>query len=117
MIVGERLKSARKKKGYSQQQLGDLLGVSKVSICSYEKGIRTPNMKNFLDLIEILDLNPNYILGRDVEVVSEENEMFKAVLSKEDLKIIKELKKNPTLYNKLSFDPVRTIELINRRLK
>lgn len=117
MIVGERLKIARKKKGYSQQELGDLLGVSKVSVCSYEKGIRTPNMKNFLDLIDILDIEPNYILGRDIDVVAEEDEKYKAVLSKEDLKIIKELKNNPMLYNKLCLDPRRTIELINRRLK
>ena len=51
MLVGERLKEARLAKGLSQQELGDLLGVSKVSICGYEKGTRTPTLNNFIDLI------------------------------------------------------------------
>ena len=50
MIIGKRLKEARIKKGMSQEELGNILGVSKVSICGYEKGTRTPTMENFLDL-------------------------------------------------------------------
>ena len=51
MIIGERLKEARLKKGLTQSQLGELLEVSKVSICGYEKGTRTPTMEKFLALI------------------------------------------------------------------
>ena len=51
MIIGERLKEARIAKKLSQETLVNLLGVSKVSICGYEKGTRTPNMSNFLKLI------------------------------------------------------------------
>ena len=65
MIIGKRLKEARLKKSMSQEELGNLLGVSKVSICGYEKGTRTPTMENFLDLIKILELEPDYVLGRD----------------------------------------------------
>ena len=36
MIVGSRIKDLRIGQNLSQQQLGDLLGVSKVSICRYE---------------------------------------------------------------------------------
>ena len=46
------LKSIREAKKMSQETLGKMLGVSKVSICGYETGTRTPNMSNFLKLIE-----------------------------------------------------------------
>ena len=116
MIVGERIKQARKNKNLSQQELGDLLGVSKVSICGYEKGVRIPTMENFLQLIEILDLSPDYLLGRDVDCVSDEEEKYSVKLAKEDLEIIKEIKHNRELYKLFTNDPKRTVELINRKL-
>lgn len=116
MIIGERLKDARKRKNMSQQQLGDLLGVSKVSICGYENGVRIPTIENFVQLLDILDLSADYLLGRDITVVSEDEEEYKAKMSIDDIKIIKELKNNPVLHSKLRVDPKRTIELINRKL-
>lgn len=116
MIIGKRLKEARVNRNMSQEELGNLLGVSKVSICGYEKGTRTPTMENFLDLIEILELEPDYVLGRDKDVISEKNRSYKIVMAEEDIQIIKELKNNRELYNKLCSDPKRTIELINRKL-
>ena len=116
MIIGSRLKEARLKKKLSQEQLGDMLGVSKVSVCGYEKGTRTPTMENFLELIKILDLEPDYVLGRDKMVVSESNRDYKILMAEEDLQIIQEIKKNRELYNKLCDDPKRTIDLINRKI-
>lgn len=116
MIIGKRIKEARIKKNLSQEQLGNMLGVSKVSICGYEKGTRTPTMENFLDLIKILELEPDYVLGRDKFVVSDSNREYKVVMADEDIQIIKELKNNRELYNKLCSDPRRTIELINRKM-
>ena len=92
MIIGSRIKEARLKKKMSQEQLGAILGVSKVSVCGYEKGTRTPTMENFLQLIEILDLEPDYVLGRDNEVRSEKNRDCKVIVADEDLQIIKEIK-------------------------
>lgn len=116
MIIGKRLKEARIKRNMSQEELGNLLGVSKVSICGYEKGTRTPTMENFLDLIKILDLEPDYVLGRDKNVVSEKDKTYNIVMADEDIQIINELKHNRELYNKLCSDPKRTIELIARKL-
>lgn len=114
MIIGKRIKEARIKKNMTQDDLGKLLGVSKVSVCGYEKGTRTPTMENFEDLIEILDLEPDYVLGRDKNIISESNKEYKVKMADEDIQIIKEIKNNRELYNKLCSDPKRTIELINR---
>ncbi len=117
MIIGNRIKEARKSKGLSQQQLGDMLGVSKVSVCGYETGTRIPTLDNFLQLVEILDLTPDYILGREVDVIAEDVEGYSVKLSKNDIEIINELKKYNELYNMLIKDSKRTIELISRKLK
>ena len=116
MVVGERIKEARKKKNLSQQDLGNLLGVSKVSICGYEKGVRIPTMENFLQLIDILDLSPDYLLGRDVNCVSDDESQYNVKLAKEDIQIIKEIKNSRELYKMFASDPKRTVELINRKL-
>lgn len=116
MIIGERIKLARKAKHLSQQELGDLLGVTKVSICGYEKGVRIPTIENFIQLLDVLDLTPDYLLGRDVNVVSEDEELYSVKMANEDITIIKEIKNNSELYRKLRLDPKRTIELINRKL-
>ena len=50
MLIGRRVKEARLEKKMSQEELGKMLGVTKVSICGYENGTRTPTMQNFLDL-------------------------------------------------------------------
>ena len=68
MIIGSRLKEERLKRGYSQEQLGTLVGVSKVSISNYERGLEQPKMKRLQKLIDVLEISPNYILGKDVDV-------------------------------------------------
>ena len=116
MIIGERLKEARAQKRMSQETLGNMLGVSKVSICGYETGTRTPNMKNFLELIEILDLDVKYVLGLDVKVLNENNEEYSIKVAKNDLQTIEAIKKSRELYNMFCSDPKRTVEKIKTKL-
>ena len=98
MIIGSKIKEKRIALGLSQDELGKRLGVSKVSICGYEKGTRTPTIQN-------------------IDGVSDKDNEYVAHLSKTDLQIIKELKKHGRLYNKVVADPVRTIELFDRLSK
>ncbi|MEG0908908.1 MAG: helix-turn-helix transcriptional regulator [Bacilli bacterium] len=117
MVIGERIRKARVAHGLNQQKLGDLLEVSKVSICGYEKGNRTPTMENFLKLVEILDCDPNYLLGRDTTVETDDEDNKPVKFSKEEIEVIKEARKHSDLYTRLITDPVRSVELISRRLK
>ena len=116
MIIGERLKEARLAKKMSQETLGKMLGVSKVSIFGYETGTLTPNMSNFLKLIEILDLDAKYVLGMDVKVINEDNEEYPVKLAKTDIQFVEELKKNRELYNMFCSNPKRTVEKIKSKL-
>ena len=117
MILGSRIKSLRKAKGLTQEQLANLINVTKVSICCYEKGNRTPNLETFMDLVNVLDTNPNYLLGTDVKVVAEDEEEYSITLPKEDIQIINEIRKNKDLINYLREDPKRGVEYIVKKTK
>ena len=116
MLVGNRIKQARKDKNLSQEELGNMIGVTKVSVCGYEKGTRTPAINTFLDLVNILEIDPLYALGLEKEVVSDNDENYKVRMSSDDIKIIKEIRKNRELYNELCNNPKRTIDIINLKL-
>lgn len=117
MIIGQRIKAARNNKKLTQQELGDILGVSKVSICGYENGTRVPTLENFIQLLDVLEVKPDYLLGREVSAICEDEVPYSVSIAKEDLGIINELKKYSDLYNRLVADHKRTIELISRRIK
>ncbi len=117
MVIGERIRNARLEKGLSQLDLGNLIGVSKVSICGYEIGARTPTIETLIKLLDVLELDSDYILGRDANVINTSNDAYVIKMAKDDIIIINELKKHPLLYNKLCHDPDRTIELIGRKIK
>jgi len=117
MILGKRLKALRKEKGLTQQELGDLINVTKVSICCYEKGSRTPTLETLMDLTKVFNVDMNYFLGSDTYVVADNDENYGIRMAKEEINIIKELRLHPTLYEKLITDPKRTIDLIDKKIR
>lgn len=42
-MIGDQIKAARKKRGYTQVELGDLIGVKGATVTRYEKGAIVPN--------------------------------------------------------------------------
>lgn len=115
MILGSRIKSLRKEKGLTQQQLADLINVTKVSVCCYEKGNRTPNLETFMDIVNALGTTPNYLLGADAKVIAEDEEDYVVTLPKEDIKVIKEIRKNEKLINYLREEQQRAVEYLSKK--
>ena len=70
-IFGKRLKELRKNAHMTQQQLGDAVGVTKVSVCCYENGTRTPTLDTLIDLANSLNTPLTYLLGTDGFAVAE----------------------------------------------
>jgi len=117
MLVGKRIKDMRLEKGMSQQELGDLIGVTKVSICGYENGTRTPSLETFGILADIFETTTDYLLGREVSIVNEEGNEYIGSISKDDIEIIQELRHYPNLYSKLIKDVKRYVSLINKKMR
>lgn len=115
-INGQLIKQKRQELNLSQDSLAKKIGVSKVTICWYENGERTPSLENFLKLADILNVSLDQLVGREVSVVGEKDE-YKVYLPKKDLEIISSIKEYPKLYNTLYNDPVRTVKLLDKKLK
>ena len=62
------LKTIREKKGFSQVQLGLLVGVSTSTIESYEQGLRVPSLPTIYHLAEVCGCSIDYLVGRNLEL-------------------------------------------------
>lgn len=117
ILLGNRLKELRKRSGLTQEELGRMVNVTKVSICCYENGTRIPTLDTLKDLSNVLNVNIDYLLGNDMYLVADESEDYGVKLSKEELSIILELRKYPLLHNMLINDTVRTVQLIDKKIR
>lgn len=80
--LSERLKELRKAKGLTQQQLGDLLQVSKQAIANIEVGHNNPSLDFICKLIENLNVNSNWLITGNGEMFNGQNaqdEITKAI--------------------------------------
>ena len=59
MLVGKRLKELRLEKGLTQRELGQQINVTKVSICCYENGTRTPTLETLSELEKFFQVDLN----------------------------------------------------------
>lgn len=116
-IFGKRLKELRKQNHITQQQLGDMVGVTKVSICCYENGTRTPTLDTLIDLADALNTELTYLLGADNFAVSEEDKNYTINLAKDEIKLIKELRMHAKLYEKLLEDPKRVLDYFEQKMR
>lgn len=115
-MIGRRVKELRIKRGLSQQELGNTIGVTKVSVCGYESGSRIPNLEKLAKLADALETTTDYLLGREVVINNLENKTYIGNISYEDVNLIMELRHYPNLYNKLLKDVKRSASIINKRL-
>lgn len=64
-MIGSNLKSAREKMGYSQTQLGEMLGTTQNTIWRWENNRITPDDDTKLKLAQILNVSIGYLMGED----------------------------------------------------
>lgn len=116
MLIGRRIRELRKNKGLSQEKLGKIINVTKVSISCYENETRSPDLETFELLVDALDTTTDYLLGRDKLIISEDNNEYKTYLSNEDIEIIREINKNKELTKFLRENPKRGVEYIVKKI-
>lgn len=117
MLLGKRIRELRKKNNLTQAELGKLVNVTKVSICCYENGTRTPTLETLIDLSNVFKVNVNELIGYNKYIVSEKNSSYGLAMSDEEISFIKELRKHNDLYDKVMKDPKRMVELIVKKIR
>lgn len=61
---GKRLRSLRKRKGITQKQLSNAIGVTERAIVAYESGKMKPNFDTINSLADTFAVSADYLLGR-----------------------------------------------------
>lgn len=84
-MFGKRLRMLRENKGYNQEKIANLCGLSTSTIGMYEQGRRQPDNDTLVKLADIFDVSIDYLLGK-TEVQKYENpyddELEKVLFSK-----------------------------------
>ena len=103
MTFGEKIKTARISKHYTQRQLAELINAKHNSISDWEKDKSKPDMDTVELICGALDLSPGYLMGSITSAPNSE-------LSDTYTELIE-------LYSKLSEDSQKAIMQILRNLK
>ena len=77
MKLNEKIIVCRKQKGYSQEELASLLGVSRQSISKWETGESLPDINKLMSIAKVFDVTTDWLLTEDDIVTNEENTIVK----------------------------------------
>ena len=64
-MLGERIKERRKAAKLTQAQLGDMVGVARSTVCSWEKNVFKPDIELIQDIARALNTRAAYLLEYD----------------------------------------------------
>ena len=68
----EIIRELRKKKGLTQQQLAEKVGISNVSLSNYERGTQMPDLITLARIAVELDVSTDILLGIQEEITENE---------------------------------------------
>jgi len=92
LTFGEKVKKARKELGLTQTELGEMIGVSRRAVTSYETDAALPRTKDtYYKLAEALKVDVNYLLTEGDVFVLEVGEKYGARSRRDARKLVEEL--------------------------
>lgn len=62
-MFADKLRALRKEAGYTQKQLGEILGISTSCVGMYEQGRREPDAAMLMRICSVFSVNADYLLG------------------------------------------------------
>lgn len=87
-VLGSNIQKRRKHIGKTQEQIGDLVGVSKSQISKWEHGNPVPTVSNYMKLCEALNIRPEDLLDGNIERDLIENKEQKELWRKSTIGIM-----------------------------
>lgn len=93
-MLSENIKTLRKQKGYSQEQLADKLNVVRQTVSKWEKGYSVPDADMLEDMADIFEVQVNELLGGEI-------------ITEEETSDIGELAKQLRIFNEYLAEKVR----------
>ena len=94
-MLGEQIKRCREKRGFTQEQLAEKIGVSIETISNIERGIKMPRLQNFVAIANQLGVSADELLQDELDYgfIAEANALSKKLekLQRADRKRILEI--------------------------
>lgn len=103
-MLSENIRSLRKQKGFSQEQLADKLNVVRQTVSKWEKGYSVPDADMLEELADIFEVSVGDLLGKEI-------------LTEEETTDIGELVKQLTILNDYFAEKVRRKKKVQRIFK
>ena len=86
--IGKRIKTAREKKGMTQEQLAELVNLSPMHVSVIERGNKLPRLETLINIANILDVSADVLLqdvvNNQIKLHTSEASDLIAQLSRED---------------------------------
>jgi putative transcriptional regulator len=74
-MFSENLKTIRKAKGYTQEELAIKVNVVRQTVGKWEKGLSVPDADTLANIADVLEVNVSELLGADVKEEADKNEV------------------------------------------
>lgn len=76
MTTGEKLQNLRKENNYTQEELADILGVSRQSVSKWESDVAFPETDKLITLAKLYHCTVDYLLNTDNNDITSETNSF-----------------------------------------
>ncbi|CEH32383.1 helix-turn-helix domain-containing protein [Aneurinibacillus migulanus] len=118
-MLAQRLRQARKAKGYTQEDLAKLVNTKKTTISNYETEYSSPSNEMLIDLANVLGTTTDYLLGRTANPSPKEAEKEMSLFFYDDLEGYDELSpEEKEVFREHMYDEARqAIELVKKLKK
>lgn len=84
-VLGERLRSLREGKGWTQLHAAKIFGITNGALSNYERGYREPDAKLLNKLSEVYGCSVDYLLGRSDTRKTTEQQIESAISDEPEL--------------------------------
>ena len=101
MSIGSRIKELRTKRGITQEELAQKIGVTKGAIGNYENGVSSPKIELMYKLFDALDCDANYLHQDDMK-----NSIYKDTATPEEFEKLVKPYRNLDDYGRETIDMV-----------
>lgn len=88
-MLPTRLKTIRKLRGYSQEELAEKINTTKSTISNYENGHSSPSTDTLIRLADVLNTTTDYLLGRTDHVQVPDADLMAADLTEKEKQFLK----------------------------
>ncbi|MBO1514302.1 helix-turn-helix domain-containing protein [Metabacillus bambusae] len=107
-MLGERLKKLRGK--VPQEEAAKKIGISRARLSHYETGRSEPDSEMLGKLADFYNVTTDYLItGKEGSSIKYDIK-DEILISPDDLKVLEEIKKHPTLFHDLSTNPQKKIK-------